>query len=53
MSSSNFQTFSGSKHNLKIINEYYVDFEMLDDLGIPLWNEVKTQGWENYFKRIP
>jgi hypothetical protein len=26
---------------------------MLDDLGIPLWNEVKTQGWENYFKRIP
>jgi hypothetical protein len=52
MSSSNFQTFCGSKRKLKIINEYYVDFDMLDDLGIPLRNEVKTQGWENYFKRM-
>ncbi|WJX78426.1 hypothetical protein P8452_61651 [Trifolium repens] len=25
---------------------------MLDNLGIPLRNEVKTQGWENYFKRM-
>jgi hypothetical protein len=52
MSSSNFQTFCGSKRKLKIINEYYVDFDMLYDLGIPLRNEVKTQGWENYFKRM-